>query len=66
MILVGKTNKGKNVVQRDGAEWSIIRTETNCICFNGQPGTFIEPVTGDKARASRWIQFPFDPDFELL
>jgi hypothetical protein len=66
MRLRGKTNRGKNVVQRDGSFWCLIQNNPSVICFNGRPGLFIVPAGEGKLSASRWIETHNDPDFEVL
>ena len=66
MILKGKTQKGKNVVQRDGAEWRIERADPSVACFDGRPGLFIVPVGHvEPSRATRWIEPNNDEHFEI-
>lgn len=64
MKLRGKTNRGKNVIQRDGMFWRIIQNNPSVVCFNGRPGLFIAPQ--GNISGARWIETHNDADFEVL
>lgn len=63
MLLKGKTQKGKNVVQRDGAVWVVVRSSASLPCFNGDSGFLVQPI--DNPEKSRWIREVNDTDFEF-
>ena len=66
MILTGKTQKGKNIIQRDGKAWKVIRSSASLECFNGDAGFLIEPIDGDDlVDQSRWIREVNDENFSF-
>jgi hypothetical protein len=61
MLLKGKSQKGKNVIQRDGSVWIVVRSSASVQCFNGDSGFLIQPI--DSPDKSRWIREKNDADF---
>ena len=61
MILTGTTQKGKNVIQRDGNAWIVVRSSASVICFGGDAGFLIQPI--DQPEKSRWIREVGDEHF---
>lgn len=66
MILKGKTQKGKNRIRENGAEWILIRAKDRVI-FSNKPGPWwlIEPITNHREN-SRWVHSTDDIDFEIV
>ena len=67
MILKGKTQKGRNVIQRDGKRWEVKRMSSHVLCFDGRPGWLIAPVstTAGCSRQWRWIETRNDANFTI-
>jgi hypothetical protein len=65
IMLKGLTQKGKNRVRENGAEWRIIVDANSVACLKGVPGFLIEPVTGNQ-NAIRWIAKQHDEHFEIV
>lgn len=64
IILSGKTQKGKNRVKENGAQWVVIKMSEACIALDNKPAAWIEPLSGTDN--SRWIHTSIpDPDFQL-
>lgn len=63
MLLKGKTQKGKNVIQRDGNTWIVVRSSASLPCFNGDSGFLIQPI--DCPEKARWIREKNDVDFNF-
>jgi len=65
MILIGKTQKGKNRVRELGSEWFLVRKSAR-VLFDSRPGPWwlVQPVNGSEEK-SRWIHSKEDKDFEV-
>jgi hypothetical protein len=64
LTLVGKTQKGKNFVRVNGAEWTILIELESVMCLKG-PGFLIVPINGNE-KAIRWIAKQHDTDFDIV
>lgn len=65
--LKGKTQRGKNVVQRDGARWWTCGARVKVQCLDNGPGLLIAPEGSTRAdRASRWVPPGGGKDFEII
>ena len=67
MILKGKTQKGKNRIRENGAEWVLLR-EADSVLFNHEVGPwfFIRPINRFDSDKDRWIHSKHDIDFEIV
>ena len=64
--LKGKTQKGKNVVQRDGSEWWACGASVKVQCLDNGPGLIIAPINCSRGhRAARWIKPDGGEHFEI-
>jgi len=65
--LKGRTQKGKNVVQRDGSEWWTCGARARVQCLDNGPGLLIAPKGCTRAhRAARWIAPDGGEHFEVI
>jgi len=68
IVLVGKTQKGKNRIREHGSVWTVL-AETDRILFRPNdkgPWLFVSPEGKNmEDKASRWIRQLDDADFEV-
>lgn len=64
LTLTGLSGKGKNVVRRDGAAWTIERVEDR-VLFSHDMGPWLLIGCG-REQASRWIHALRDLDFKYV
>ena len=66
--LKGISRHGKNRVREFGEDWIVMSEPEPMICFNGELGIKITPVStiheSIDRRNSRGIRFPVDKDFK--
>jgi hypothetical protein len=67
LVLRGKTQKGRNRVRENGAEWEVIRISDK-VLFDDRPGPwlFVNPTSRTDDDKSRWIHSSADKDFEIV
>ena len=66
LTLIGKTQKGKNVIARDGKDWQIVKSCDFVPCLGNKPGLLITPKGKKRlSRGSRWIETNGGNDFEV-
>jgi len=67
LTLAGKTAKGRNLVKRFGAEWTVLKHEQSVLCIDGCEGFFIAPFMPLEllAVATRWVARFNDDDFNI-
>lgn len=65
MILVGKTQKGKNRIRENGEKWDLLRT-ADTVLFDTRPGPwgFVQPRRNQEN--ARWIHLSQDTDFDIV
>ena len=67
--LKGITQKGKNRIRENGDEWNVFAETDRVLFAPNQTGQwlFIAPIGKDQDhKASRWIRFLEDPDFDIV
>lgn len=65
VVLIGKSNHGKNRVHHQGAEWHIegFSSTINTVKHRQCSGPFMLLKNGDNLR---WVDVNEDPDFEVI
>lgn len=62
--LIGRSNKGRNLIRLHGNVWTILERRDSVACFNGDPGFLIVPKGKESdSNLSRWFNPLWDDTF---